>query len=463
MLYRVAVLLLLWPAWVQAQPVRGFADDVERLLPSVVSIQTTQSVQGQRVPEGHPLEKFFERFGTPNPQDRRNVALGSGFIIDSDGHIVTNHHVIKDAEDISVILNDQQVLTATVVGADERTDVALLKVETSEPLVAVSWAEKDNSRVGDWVLAIGNPLGLGGTVTAGIISARGRNIRSGPYDDFIQTDAPINRGNSGGPLFNLDGEVIGINTAIFSQTGGSIGIGFAIPAKQARQVVAQLQEYGETRRGWLGTAIQHVTPEIAENLRLDRARGALVLQVYRGTPAEAAGVQAGDIILSFDEQAIEQSTDLPWIVANTKVGQQVEVELWRDGKRVSVDVVTGRLEEASVSGVQRSSQSGGGASAQKAEIESLGMTVINLTPTEVRSYNLPPDAEGVVISEVKPQGPAARKGLTPGTLIVGANRQDVMDIEDVVAAVEKSGQKPVLFLIKDRGGTSRFVALKAQP
>ena len=285
-----------------------------------------------RFPEGSPFEDFFKEF-EDRGQARRTQSLGSGFIIDSSGIVVTNNHVIENADKISVILANDEVFEAELIGRDQKTDIAVLKIDPGNTkLSAVSFGDSDELRVGDWVIAIGNPFGLGGTVTAGIVSARGRDIGSGPYDDFIQTDASINRGNSGGPLFNLDGDVIGINTAIFSQSGGSVGIGFAISANLATQVVQQLQDFGRTRRGWLGVFIQEVTEDIAESLGLKTANGALVASVTENGPADKAGLQAGDVILKFDGKAVEKSRDLPRIVAETTVEKTVEVELVRDGK-----------------------------------------------------------------------------------------------------------------------------------
>ncbi|MDP6218268.1 MAG: Do family serine endopeptidase, partial [Alphaproteobacteria bacterium] len=318
----------------------SFADLAERLSPAVVNISTSMVVNNgsrpdlPRFPEGSPFEDFFKEF-EDRGQARRTQSLGSGFIIDSSGIVVTNNHVIENADKISVILANDEVFEAELIGRDQKTDIAVLKIDPGNTrLSAVSFGDSDKLRVGDWVIAIGNPFGLGGTVTAGIVSARGRDIGSGPYDDFIQTDASINRGNSGGPLFNLDGDVIGINTAIFSQSGGSVGIGFAISANLATQVVQQLQDFGRTRRGWLGVFIQEVTEDIAESLGLKTANGALVASVTENGPADKAGLQAGDVILKFDGQAVEKSRDLPRIVAETAVEKTVEVELVRDGKTI---------------------------------------------------------------------------------------------------------------------------------
>ena len=329
----------------------SFADQAEALSPAVVNISTTTIVNDgpsadmPQFPPGSPFEDFFRNFGDDNRQ-RRASSLGSGFIIDDAGIVVTNFHVIENAEEITVTLADETTFVAEVLGQDQKTDIAVLKIDPGETqLTAVPFGDSDNLRVGDWVLAIGNPFGLGGTVTAGIVSARGRDIGNGPYDDFIQTDASINRGNSGGPLFNLDGEVIGINTAIFSQSGGSVGIGFAISSNLAKRVTQQLAEYGTTRRGWLGVFIQEVTPEIAESLGLDEAGGALVSSVNDKSPAKAAGLEPGDVITSFDGKKIDRMRDLPRIVAETDIGATVDVELVRNGSEMTVQVTLGELEK----------------------------------------------------------------------------------------------------------------------
>ena len=344
-----ALVLVAWSFAAQAGTApNSFADLAERLLPTVVNIATTQTVESNR---GEEFEEFFKEFferrgGQPPPQEKRRAsALGSGFIIDASGYIVTNHHVIADADEITVRLHDDTLLEAELVGSDEKTDLALLKVKSDEPLPATSWGVSEKTRIGDWVVAIGNPFGLGGTVTAGIVSARQRDINSGPYDDFIQTDAAINRGNSGGPMFNLDGDVIGVNTAIFSPSGGSIGIGFAIPSDIAKNIVAQLREHGEVRRGWLGVRIQTVTEELAEGLRLDGAYGALVASVTEGGPAEKAGIAGGDVILQFNGRTVPDMRKLPRMVAETPIGREVDVVVWRKGAEIVVKVVLGELDD----------------------------------------------------------------------------------------------------------------------
>lgn len=350
MAFAVLVALLALPSgvWARTAP-ETFADLAEQLLPSVVNISTTQTVEGNAgielptLPPGSPFEEFFKEFldkNQPRAQKRKATSLGSGFIVDDKGHVVTNNHVIQDADEITIILQDETRLPATIVGRDSKTDMAVLKVDPGKAkLPAVKFGDSDAIRVGDWVIAIGNPFGFGGTVTSGIISARGRDINAGPYDDFLQTDAPINRGNSGGPIFDLAGEVIGIATAIFSPSGGSIGIGFAIPANSARPVIQQLIEHGEVKRGWLGVRIQSVNEEIAEALGLKEPVGALVAGVIPGGPAEKAKIKDGDVILEFDGKPITQMRRLPRLVADTEVGKVVPLKVWRDGKE---DLAQGR-------------------------------------------------------------------------------------------------------------------------
>src|SRR5512143_2084229 len=351
----IAVVVLLPGAALARTTPDSFADLAASLLPSVVNVSTTQVIEGNpgielpQLPPGSPFEEVFKEFmerGQPRAQPRRATSLGSGFIIDTEGHIVTNNHVIQDADEVTVILHDETRLEAKVIGRDAKTDLAVLKVEPHGKLAPVKFGDSDVVRVGDWILAIGNPFGFGGTVTTGIISARGRDIQAGPYDDFLQTDASINRGNSGGPMFNLDGEVIGINTAIFSPSGGSVGIGFAIPSSGAQPVIQQLIEHGQVRRGWLGVRIQAVTEEIADALGLKDAAGALVAGVIPGGPAEKAKIKDGDIILEFDGKPIGQMRRLPRLVADTEIGRTVPIRVWRDGRELSLMVEVGELKES---------------------------------------------------------------------------------------------------------------------
>ncbi|MEC7496629.1 MAG: DegQ family serine endoprotease [Pseudomonadota bacterium] len=440
----------------------SFADQVERLSPAVVNISTTTIVNGgpnmdmPQVPPGSPFEDFFKNFGD-NDRKRRASSLGSGFIIDDAGIVVTNFHVIENAEEITVTLSDETVFTAEVLGQDQKTDIAVLKIDPGDTeLTAVPFGDSDSLRVGDWVLAIGNPFGLGGTVTAGIVSARGRDIGNGPYDDFIQTDASINRGNSGGPLFNVEGEVIGINTAIFSQTGGSVGIGFAISSNLAKRVTTQLAEYGTTRRGWLGVFIQEVTPDIAESLGLDEATGALVSTVNESSPAQAAGLEPGDVIISFDGKAIEKMRDLPRIVAETEIGATVAVELIRNGSRMSVDVTLGELEKAELVGIVGEESQGDAESFEK-----LGFSVDNLNAELAAELGLDENMRGVVVTEVEEGSPAFDKGLQPGDVIkrFGQRRvENAADLAKSVAETLESGRAGVLLLVESEG-RERFIQI----
>ncbi len=439
--------VLLLPAFAFEAQARGapdsFADLAKQLLPTVVNISTKHlSKEG---PSGN-FEEFFEDFGNGRPPE--GSALGSGFIIDSSGYVVTNHHVVDGADEITVNLHDDTSLVATLVGSDERTDLALLKVESDEPLPASEWGDSDTARIGDWVMAIGNPFGLGGTVTAGIVSARGRDIRSGPYDDFIQTDAAINRGNSGGPLYNMDGQVIGVNSAIFSPSGGSVGIGFAIPAQMAKNVITQLREHGEVRRGWLGVRIQRVTPELAEGLRLEKDYGALVASVTPDGPAEAAGIKQGDVIIKFNDRVVPESGKLPRMVAETPIGSKVPVTVWRKGKEVKVFAELGALNEA-VLAASAPSSSGGKAETPNA-IAELGLELSELTGQLRQEFELPADMTGVMVTKVDGKGPAAAKGIKAGDVIVEVDQESVETTEDVVKLIEKAegeGYRVVTLLV----------------
>ncbi|MGM0585995.1 MAG: DegQ family serine endoprotease [Pseudomonadota bacterium] len=447
----------------------SFADLAERLSPAVVNISTTKRVaapsrpQGPRLPENSPFrdlfpELFGDRDGERGPVRPRR-SLGSGFVISADGYIVTNNHVIDGADEIKANFPDGASLDAELVGTDPKTDIALLKVEPEQDLVHVGFGDSDAARVGDWVLAIGNPFGLGGSVSAGIISARNRDINAGPYDDFLQTDAAINRGNSGGPLFNLDGEVVGVNTAIISPTGGSIGIGFAVPADIAEPVVQQLMEYGTTRRGWLGVQIQSVTPEIAESLGMDEAAGALVASVVEEGPADAAGLRQGDVILSFDGRKVPEMRELPRMVAETEVGKEVPLEVLRKGERISLQVTLGRLEED-----EPAMDAAVPAPSGEPGAETLGMTLAPLDAEARQALGLAEDIQGVVIEEIAGDSPAATKGLRPGDVIVEVAQEPVATPRAVVEQVEKareSGRKSVLLLVSSQGDL-RFIALSLE-
>ena len=440
----------------------SFADQVEMLSPAVVNISTTTIVnQGPgmdmpQFPPGSPFEEFFKNFGDDNRQ-RRASSLGSGFIIDAEGIVVTNFHVIENAEEITVTLADETSFTAKVLGQDQKTDIAVLKIDPGDTdLTAVPFGDSDSLRVGDWVLAIGNPFGLGGTVTAGIVSARGRDIGNGPYDDFIQTDASINRGNSGGPLFNTDGEVIGINTAIFSQSGGSVGIGFAISSNLAKRVTKQLVEFGTTRRGWLGVFIQEVTPDIADTLGLSQSAGALVSSVNENSPADIAGLEPGDVILSFDGKVIDRMRDLPRIVAETDIGATIEVEIFRGGQRSTVEVTLGELEKAELVGLVGEQPDG-----DSQTMERLGFTVDDLDAALAEELGLDPKLTGVVVTEVAEGSPAMEKGVETGDIIrrFGQRRVDsAADLAQSVAETLDAGRSGVLLLI-ERDGRERFVQI----
>jgi serine protease Do len=459
-----AVVLLAWSIAAQARSApESFADLAENLLPTVVNIATTQTVEARR---GEEFEEFFREFferrgGQPPPQEQRRASsLGSGFIIDASGYIVTNHHVIAEADEITVRLHDDTLLEAELVGSDQKTDLALLKVMADTPLPATSWGESEKTRIGDWVVAIGNPFGLGGTVTAGIVSARQRDINAGPYDDFIQTDAAINRGNSGGPMFNLDGEVIGVNTAIFSPSGGSIGIGFAIPSDLAKNVVLQLREHGEVRRGWLGVRIQSVTEELAEGLRLDEPRGALVASVTEGGPAEKAGIAQGDVILRFNDRPVPDMRKLPRMVAETPIGREVDLVVWRKGEEQTFKVMLGELDEEQLAAV--SATPGPEPEDGTGEVPDLGLALGALTPELRERFGLGEKAKGVVITDVSAGGSGAEKGLKPGDVIVEVDQEEVATPAQVSERVEKAKEEGyrVVTLLVFRQGDYQWVAVR---
>jgi serine protease Do len=463
---------------------QSFADLSAKLLPAVVNISSSQKVEASdempempEFPPGSPFEDFFKEFrrnqenngggGEGGPSSSLPAtSLGSGFIVDADkGLIVTNNHVIRDADEVRVTLHDDTVLDAEIVGKDEKTDLALLKVKTDKhKLTAVSFGNSDTMRVGDWVLAIGNPFGLGGTVTSGIISARKRDINAGPYDDFIQTDASINRGNSGGPMFSLKGEVIGINTAIFSPTGGSVGIGFAIPSNLAKPVIDQLTQYGKTRRGWIGVRIQTVTDEIAEGLGLKETRGALIASVTPGGPADKAKLEPGDVILELNGQKLDAMRQLPRIVAETPIGTEASVLYWRAGKTATTKVAVGELEKAEEQGLVEAKGGKVAPIGKGTEIPSFGMSLSDLSPVLQDTYSIPEDAKGVVVTAVQPASEAAEKTLGPGDLILEINQQPVntaVEAKKLVDEAEKAKKSSVLLLVDRQGkGDVRFVALR---
>jgi serine protease Do len=451
----------------------NIADVAEKVIDAVVNISTSQKVEGRssplpQLPPGSPFEEFFEEFfknrrgqgDTPNRAPRRVSSLGSGFVIDASGVVVTNNHVISEADEITVIFTDGSRLKAEVVGRDQKTDLAVLRVKPTKPLKAVQFGDSDKIRLGEWVIAIGNPFSLGGSVTAGIVSARNRDINSGPYDNYIQTDAAINRGNSGGPLFNLEGEVVGVNTAIISPSGGSIGIGFAVPSKTVQAVVMQLQQFGEIRRGWLGVKIQQVTDEIAESLNLKPARGALVAGIDDKGPAKPAGIEAGDVIIKFDGKDIKEMRDLPRIVADTPVGKQVDVVIVRKGKEEKKSVKLGRLEDAEKP-VKASAKSA--PPEEKSVVQkSLGLQLSNMTDELRSQYKIKDSIKGVVITSVDSASVAADKRLVPGSVIVAIEQEQVSAPADVtrrVDSLKKAGKKTALLLVATAEGDMLFVAL----
>ena len=442
----------------------SFADLAEKLSPSVVNISTTTIIERKTrempsFPPGSPFEDFFKQFDKPDNKKRRAQSLGSGFIIDSKGYIITNNHVIDNAEKIMVILFDDTTFEASVVGKDPKTDVALLKIDPKKvKLQSVKFGDSNKLRVGDWVMAIGNPFGFGGTVTAGIVSARGRNL-SGSYDDYIQTDASINRGNSGGPLFDMKGNVVGINTAIFSQSGGSVGIGFAVSSNLAKQVADQLREYGRTKRGWLGVLIQEISDEIAEGLGMKTAMGALVSSATEGGPAEKAGVKTGDVIIKFNNIEIKNMRELPKVVASTAVGQSVPLVILRNGKEITLNVILGELELAEKDNlIGKTSKK----NAKAKEYDKLGFTAEELSDQNKSKFKLKDINTGVVITSVKNDSSAQQAGLNPGMVIVKVGQIEVNSLDIIDEAIQnaiKQKRKALLLLVKVEGKT-RFVALE---
>ena len=445
------------------------ADIAARLQDAVVNISTTQKIKDAKevplpqVPKGSPFEEFFQDFFDKEEHGggQRANSLGSGFIVDPKGFIVTNNHVIEGADEITAILTDGTKLKVVeVVGRDAKTDLALLRVEPKAPLTSVKLGDSVKMRVGDWVMAIGNPFGLGGTVTVGVISATRRDINSGLYDEFLQTDAAINRGNSGGPLFNMDGEVIGVNTAIISPTGGSIGIGFAVPSSTVSQVLGQLRQYGETRRGWLGVRIQTVTDEIAESLGLPRAGGALIAFVTPQGPAAAAGLEVSDVVLSFDGQDVTAMRQLPKLVAQTPIDKEVEVVFLRNGERKTAKVKVGRLEEEAKPAADAPGKSEGIEKPQKKS--SLGLTFAAMSD-ELRSrYSIEKDVDGVVITDVDPDSPVAEMEVKPGDVVVEVTHEKVKSPGEVNArfdALRQLKRKSALLLVADHQGEMNFVTV----
>ncbi len=468
----IAALMLLTfsvaPAVARGAP-DSFADLAERLSPAVVNISTSQTVAARAgrerprgLPEGSPFEDFFDDFMERRGREgipRRVQSLGSGFVVDPTGYVITNNHVIEGADEIKVVFEDGATYPAKLIGRDAKTDLAVLKIDSEEDFPFVPFGDSSRSRVGDWVMAIGNPFGLGGTVTAGIISAINRDINAGPYDDFIQTDASINRGNSGGPLFNMDGEVIGVNAAIISPSGGSIGIGFAIPSTTAIAVIQQLREFGETRRGWLGVRIQSVTEEIAEGLGMDAPKGALVAGVNPQGPAQEAGIEPGDVIIEFDGKDVPEMRDLPKLVAETDIGRKVDVRVIRDGEERALRVEIALLDETETAEADPSED---GKQNETGTAQVLGLGLSRLSASNRQQYNISAEVEGVVVTYVDPASAAAEKGIRRGDVIVEVAQNDVRvpgDVVDRVAEEKASGRKSVLLLLASAGDL-RFVAVR---
>jgi serine protease Do len=442
------------------------ADIAERVTDAVVNISTSQTVEGQKgvqipqLPPGSPFEEFFDEFFKKNGKEggraRKVSSLGSGFVIDASGIIVTNNHVIADADEIYANFTDGTKLKAELVGRDTKSDIAVLRVKPEKPIKAVSFGNSDKLRVGDWVMAIGNPFGLGGTVTVGVVSARNRDINAGPYDNFIQTDAAINRGNSGGPLFNMDGEVIGINTAIISPSGGSIGIGFAIPSQSVQPIVAQLREFGETRRGWIGVRIQQVDDALAESLGIGKARGALIAGVTDNSPAAKAGLKTGDVVIRFGDHEIKDMKNLPKIVADTPIGKAADIVVLRDGKEVTLKITPDRLEDSEK---PKQASAGKEEPIKAAPKNSLGLGLSAMTDDVRKRYKVKDGVKGVVVVSIDQNSPIADRDIRPGDVIVEFQHQvpsNPADVQKRLDALKKEGKKTALMLVV-RGDEQRFV------
>jgi serine protease Do len=463
--------LLLMAFWTsQALALDSFAPIVDKSLPAVVNISTTQKIRPSTVPimpdmdgdKQQQLEKFLERFGFPmqgmEGVEREVQSLGSGFVIDPTGYVVTNNHVIAEATKIIVTFSNNKKLEAKVVGRDAKTDLALLKVENAQPLPYVEFGNSETMKVGDWVIAIGNPFGLGSTVTAGIISARSRNINAGPFDDFIQTDAAINRGNSGGPMFNQNGEVIGVNTAIFSPSGGSVGIGFAIPTSLAKPILDQLRLHGRAYRGWLGVKIQHVTEEIAESLALPESAGALILEITKDGPAAKSGLQNGDVILQFDGKDVREMHNLPRLVAETPIGKQVELIIWRNGQKMSISLALGdypeEVKEAQIESPQKPLAKNDGE-------KLLGMNLATLNANNAKLIRGATKLKGVLVIAVSPDSEAAQRSISEGDIILGVNQVNIATLDELKAEIGKAkiAKREYVLVRIWRSGDSSYITL----
>ena len=461
-IFFVLLLTISFPQISNSQEIPGsFADLAEKLMPSVVNISTTQTVVTRsnpfpnfQFPPGSPFEDMFKEFGTP--QERQSSALGSGFIIDEKGIVVTNNHVIEGAEDIVVQVNGGKEFKAKVIGADPLSDIAVLQIQTKEKFMPVKFGDSDKARIGDWVIAIGNPFGFGGTVTSGIISARNRSIGLSRYEDYIQTDASINSGNSGGPLFDMNGDVIGINTAILGRSG-NVGIGFSIPSNSAKIVIDQLIKFGETKRGWLGVRIQDVTKEIADVEKLDKPRGALVASVAENSPSDKAGIKAGDIILEFNGEIIGEMKELPMIVARTEVGKKVQVKIWRNKKETVKTVTLGRLETSEDFKVAEKNEP-----QKELVIENLNILVRELTKEDIKTRNLPNQTTGLVITKIEKNSPLS-SSIEINSIIVEAQKKKIKTVNDLNQTVKKvlnSNQKTILLVIYNSQNQRRYIGVK---
>ncbi len=466
----MAAMLFVLPAHAHEAPA-SFAPLVKEVAPAVVNVSTTQKVEGGPVadlpnlPENSPLRDFFKHYfggqGLQNSQPALQHSLGSGFIIDPAGYVVTNNHVIGKATDIDVTLSSGKSYKAKLVGRDTRTDLALLKISAEQPLPAVQWGDSDKAQVGDWVIAVGNPFGLGGTVTAGIVSARGRDLHEGPFDEFIQTDASINRGNSGGPMFNMDGQVIGINSAIYSPNGGSVGIGFAIPSVLAQPVVMQLKEHGKVERGWLGVEIQEISPEVADSLGLKAAEGALVITATHGGPAAKAGVRQGDVIQGFNGKDVKNLRDLTRAVADSKAGSTVPMTVWREGKTEQLQVAVSEAPQTIAAEADQQSESAAPPQAEEVKVPELGLTFGSLTPDARKELGLKASVKGALVTDVDENAAAGQQGIKPGDVVVKVGSNFVhspKEAADLLKKAKQSNGKAVLLLL-DRRGEERFVAV----
>ena len=444
---------------------KGFSRLAEKSMPSVVNISATTVVETRsqpfpfQFPPGSPFEEFFKDFDqNRGPQKRRSTALGSGFVIKDNGTVITNNHVIQNAEGIFVKFTDGKEYEAKLIGTDPVSDIAVLKIQSNKKFPSVKFADSDKAKVGDWVLAIGNPFGLGGTVTQGIISAINRDINMGRYDNFIQTDASINQGNSGGPLFNMDGEVLGINTAIFSNSGGSVGIGFAIPANFAKNVIDQLIKYGETKRGWLGVRIQTVSKEIADSLGLNETIGALVTDVNKNSPADKAGLQQGDIITEFNGQKVKTMRDLPRLVGEAEVGKPAKLKIWRKKRFITKTVVLGRLEDTAEFKPKKIPTK-----SKEQTLKILGIDIRNINDDDAKNRSKLIDKSGVIIKKIDPNGAMSLLAVRPGDAIVALQNTPIKNARDFEKKLKKlisSGSKSILLTVVDLQNSTRYIGVK---